>query len=229
MSKILLVDDEPDILEFLKYNLEQEDFEVLTSTNGKDAMKKILLKPDLIILDIMMPEMDGFELYQQIKSDKNFRYIPIIFLTAKSGETNEIKGLDLGASDYIQKPISPKKLIARIKSNLRKSAVVNKKEKSITELNVGPLIIDTDQFMVKINNKKKYFPRKEFQLLYFLASNPGKVMNRDTLLKEIWGNDVFVVDRTIDVHIRKIREKLGKHSEIIETIKGVGYRFKLEQ
>lgn len=229
MSKILLVDDEPDILEFLKYNLEQEDFEVLTSTNGKDALKKILLKPDLIILDIMMPEMDGFELYQQIKSDKNFRYIPIIFLTAKSGETNEIKGLDLGASDYIQKPISPKKLIARIKSNLRKSAVVNKKEKSITELNVGPLIIDTDQFMVKINNKKKYFPRKEFQLLYFLASNPSKVMNRDTLLKEIWGNDVFVVDRTIDVHIRKIREKLGKHSEIIETIKGVGYRFKLEQ
>ncbi len=229
MSKILLVDDEPDILEFLKYNLEQEDFEVVTSTNGKDALKKILLKPDLIILDIMMPEMDGFELYQQIKSDKNFRYIPIIFLTAKSGETNEIKGLDLGASDYIQKPISPKKLIARIKSNLRKSAVVNKKEKSITELNVGPLIIDTDQFMVKINNKKKYFPRKEFQLLYFLASNPGKVMNRDTLLKEIWGNDVFVVDRTIDVHIRKIREKLGKHSEIIETIKGVGYRFKLEQ
>lgn len=229
MSKILLVDDEPDILEFLKYNLEQEDFEVLTSTNGKDALKKILLKPDLIILDIMMPEMDGFELYQQIKSNKNFRYIPIIFLTAKSGETNEIKGLDLGASDYIQKPISPKKLIARIKSNLRKSAVVNKKEKSITELNVGPLIIDTDQFMVKINNKKKYFPRKEFQLLYFLASNPGKVMNRDTLLKEIWGNDVFVVDRTIDVHIRKIREKLGKHSEIIETIKGVGYRFKLEQ
>lgn len=229
MSKILLVDDEPDILEFLKYNLEQEDFEVLTSTNGKDALKKILLKPDLIILDIMMPEMDGFELYQQIKSDKNFRYIPIIFLTAKSGETNEIKGLDLGASDYIQKPISPKKLIARIKSNLRKSAVFNKKEKSITELNVGPLIIDTDQFMVKINNKKKYFPRKEFQLLYFLASNPGKVMNRDTLLKEIWGNDVFVVDRTIDVHIRKIREKLGKHSEIIETIKGVGYRFKLEQ
>lgn len=229
MSKILLVDDEPDILEFLKYNLEQENFEVLTSTNGKDALKKILLKPDLIILDIMMPEMDGFELYQQIKSNKNFRYIPIIFLTAKSGETNEIKGLDLGASDYIQKPISPKKLIARIKSNLRKSAVVNKKEKSITELNVGPLIIDTDQFMVKINNKKKYFPRKEFQLLYFLASNPGKVMNRDTLLKEIWGNDVFVVDRTIDVHIRKIREKLGKHSEIIETIKGVGYRFKLEQ
>ncbi len=118
MSKILLVDDEPDILEFLKYNLEPEDFEVLTSTNGKDALKKILLKPDLIILDIMMPEMDGFELYQQIKSDKNFRYIPIIFLTAKSGETNEIKGLDLGASDYIQKPISPKKLIARIKSTL---------------------------------------------------------------------------------------------------------------
>ncbi len=226
MTKILLVDDEADILEFLKYNLEQENFDVMVSTDGKDALKKISHNPDVIVLDIMMPEMDGFELYEQIKKNEKYRDIPIIFLTAKSGETDEIKGLDLGASDYIQKPISPKKLIARIKSNLRKISVPEIKTEGPKELIIGPLIIDVEQFVVKVDNKKKFFPRKEFQLLHFLASNPGKVMNRETLLKEIWGNDVFVIDRTIDVHIRKVREKLGKHSEIIETIKGVGYRFK---
>jgi two-component system, OmpR family, alkaline phosphatase synthesis response regulator PhoP len=226
MQKILLVDDEVDILEFLKYNLEQDNFEVLVSNNGKDALKKISQNPDLIVLDIMMPEMDGFELYQQIKKNKVYQDIPIIFLTAKSGETDEIKGLDLGASDYIQKPISPKKLIARIKSNLRKTSQDDKKAKSIEILKIGPLAIDVDKFVVKVDSKEKFFPRKEFQLLHFLAQNPGKVINRDTLLKEIWGNDVYVIDRTIDVHIRKIREKLGKHSELIETIKGVGYRFK---
>jgi two-component system alkaline phosphatase synthesis response regulator PhoP len=226
MKKILLVDDEVDILEFLKYNLEQDNFEVLISTNGKDALKKISQNPDLIVLDIMMPEMDGFEIYQQIKKNKEYQDIPIIFLTAKSGETDEIKGLDLGASDYIQKPISPKKIIARIKSNLRKASQTDKKVKESGELIIGPLVIDVDKFVVKVDSKQKFFPRKEFQLLYFLAHNPGKVINRETLLKEIWGNDVYVIDRTIDVHIRKIREKLGKHSELIETIKGVGYRFK---
>jgi len=226
MKKILLVDDEVDILEFLKYNLEQEGFEVLVSTNGKDALKKILQNPDLIVLDIMMPGMDGFELYQQIKSNKSSQDIPIIFLTAKSGETDEIKGLDLGASDYIQKPISPKKLIARIKSNLRKSPALEKKSKEAENLKIGPLEINIEKFAIKVDNKLKFFPRKEFQLLYFLASNPGKVMKRETILKEIWGNDVYVIDRTIDVHIRKVREKLDKHSGIIETIKGVGYRFK---
>lgn len=226
MKKILLVDDEVDILEFLKYNLEQEKFEVLVSSNGKDALKNIEQNPDLIVLDIMMPEMDGFELYQKIKNEKKYQHIPIIFLTAKSGETDEIKGLDLGASDYIQKPVSPKKLIARIKSNLRKSSLDESKPKVERLIKIGPLEIDVEKFSVKIENKNKFFPRKEFQLLHYLASNPGKVMKRETLLKEIWGNDVYVIDRTIDVHIRKVREKLGKHSEIIETIKGVGYRFK---
>jgi len=228
MKKILLVDDEEDILEFLKYNLEQENFEVLASTNGKDALKKISQKPDLIVLDIMMPEMDGFELYELIQKDKKSQDIPIIFLTAKSGETDEIKGLNLGASDYIQKPISPKKLIARIRSNLRKLSADGKKKQE-PELKIGPLAIDVDKFIVKIEGKQKFFPRKEFQLLHYLASNPGKVLNRDTLLKEIWGNDVYVIDRTIDVHIRKIREKLGKHSKLVETIKGIGYRFKSPQ
>ncbi len=226
MNKILLVDDEVDILEFLKYNLELENFEVMVSSNGKDALKKISQNPDLIVLDIMMPEMDGFELYQKIKSEKHSQDIPIIFLTAKSGETDEIKGLNLGASDYIQKPISPKKLVARIKSNLRKSVQAESKSKQVENVKIGPIEIDVEKFVVKIDNKNIFFPRKEFQLLHFLASNPGKVMKRETLLKEIWGNDVFVIDRTIDVHIRKVREKLGKHSEIIETIKGVGYRFK---
>ncbi|MGB5286966.1 MAG: response regulator transcription factor [Ignavibacteriaceae bacterium] len=226
MKKILLVDDEEDILEFLKYNLEQENFEVLLSSNGKDALKKISQNPDLIVLDVMMPEIDGFELYELIKNNKESQDIPVIFLTAKSGETDEIKGLNLGASDYIQKPISPKKLIARIKSNLRKISANEKKLQAPVEVKIGPLIIDVEKFVVKIDGKQKFFPRKEFQLLYFLASNPGKVLNRETLLKEIWGNDVFVIDRTIDVHIRKIREKLGKNSELIETVKGIGYRFK---
>ena len=139
MKKILLIDDEVDILEFLKYNLEQNNFEVLVSNNGKDALKKIEQNPDLIVLDIMMPEMDGFELYHQIKKNKVYQDIPIIFLTAKSGETDEIKGLDLGASDYIQKPISPKKLIARIKSNLRKSDQTEKKTKEFKNLKIGTL------------------------------------------------------------------------------------------
>jgi len=226
MKKILLVDDEEDILEFLKYNLEKENFEVLVSTNGKDALKKIDQHPDLIVLDIMMPEMDGFELYELIKQNKEFESIPIIFLTAKSGETDEIKGLNLGASDYVQKPISPKKLIARIKLNLRKSASSDKKVKVAEEVKIGPLVIDVEKFVVKIDGKQKFFPRKEFQLLHYLASNPGKVLNRETLLKDIWGNDVYVIDRTIDVHIRKVREKLGKYSELIETVKGIGYKFK---
>jgi len=226
MKKILLVDDEEDILEFLKYNLEQENFEVLVSSNGNDALINVSQNPDLIVLDIMMPEMDGFELYEKIKGDIKFQNIPIIFLTAKAGETDEIKGLNLGASDYIQKPVSPKKLVARIKSNLRKTSFSENKVQIEKQLKIGPLEIDVEKFTVKIDNKIKFFPRKEFQLLHFLASNPGKVMKRETLLKEIWGNDVYVIDRTIDVHIRKVREKLGNHSEIIETIKGVGYKFR---
>jgi two-component system alkaline phosphatase synthesis response regulator PhoP len=226
MKKILLVDDEPDIIEFLKYNLEKEGFDILVSHNGEDALRKVSKFPDLIILDIMMPEMDGFEVYNKIKKNEDYTDIPIIFLTAKSGETDEIKGLDIGASDYIQKPISPKKLIARVKSNLRKSSKLQKNFAPKKELRIGPLIINSEKYVVTIDNKQKFFPRKEFHLLEYLASNPGKVFNRETLLKDVWGGDVYVVDRTIDVHIRKIREKLGKHSDLIETIKGIGYRFK---
>ena len=173
-----------------------------------------------------MRHLDGFEVFKKIREKEDFKEVPIIFLTAKSGETDEILGLELGASDYIQKPISPKKLIARVNSNLRKTTVEKRSSEEKMQLAIGPLLIDKEKFIVHIENSETIFPRKEFMLLFFLASNPGRVYSRTELLKEIWGDDVFVVDRTVDVHIRKIREKLGEHFNLIETIKGVGYKFK---
>jgi two-component system alkaline phosphatase synthesis response regulator PhoP len=225
MKKILLVDDEKDIVEFLNYNLKQEGFDVITAYDGIETLTKIKENPDLIILDIMMPKMDGFEVYRKIRGINGFENTPIIFLTAKSGEVDEIRGLELGASDYIQKPISPRKLIARVKANLRtqgKSDIITAPKK----VKIGPLQIDKDKYEITIDGKIKIFPRKEFEVLYYLANNPGRVFNREVLLKDVWGPDVYVVDRTIDVHIRKIREKLGSYSNLIETVKGVGYRFK---
>ena len=225
MAKILLVDDEPDIIEFLKYNLEQNGYDVIVGHNGLQALKKLSENPELIILDIMMPHLDGYEVYNKIRENKNFTDVPIIFLTAKSGETDEIKGLELGASDFIQKPISPKKLIARVKLNLRKNKI-DLTGNDVNKLEIGPLVIDKEKYVVNIDNVETILPRKEFNLLFFLANNPDRVFSRDILLKEVWGDDVYVVDRTVDVHIRKIREKLGKHAYLIETIKGVGYKFK---
>ncbi len=225
-TKILLVDDEPDIIEFLQYNLKLEDFDVISANDGIEALSKISENPDLIILDIMMPKLDGYEVCKRIRAFPGFENTPVIFLTAKAGEVNEIKGLELGANDYIQKPISPKKLIARVKSNLRKRENEPAEKKSVSKIKIGPLVIDKDQFTVHLDGKEKIFPRKEFEVLFFLAHNPGKVFSREALLKEVWGTGVYVVDRTVDVHIRKIREKLDKHSDMIETIKGVGYRFK---
>ena len=225
MTKILLVDDEPDIVEFLKYNLEQNGYDVIVGHDGLQALKKHSENPDLIILDIMMPHLDGYEVYNKIRENKNFKDVPIIFLTAKSGETDEIKSLELGASDFIQKPISPKKLIARVKLNLRKNKV-DLTGNDLLKLEIGPLVIDKEKYVVNIDNVETIFPRKEFNLLFFLANNPDRVFSRDILLKEVWGDDVYVVDRTVDVHIRKIREKLGKHAYLIDTIKGVGYKFK---
>ena len=226
MSKILLVDDEPDILEFLKYNLEANGLEVIVGNNGLEALNKLSENPDLIILDIMMPHLDGYEVYKKIREREDFKDVPIIFLTAKSEETDEIKGLELGASDYIQKPISPKKLIARVNSNLRKTRINRYGSDELMQLKIGPLLINKEKYLVNIDGAETFFPRKEFILLYFLAGNLGKVCSRYVLLKEVWGKGVFVVDRTVDVHIRKIRERLGKHFYLIETIKGVGYKFK---
>jgi two-component system alkaline phosphatase synthesis response regulator PhoP len=224
--KILLVDDEKDIVEFLEYNLIQEGFEVVSAFDGKEALEKLKSKPDLIILDVLMPKMDGYETCEKIRKIKEFKNTPIIFLTAKSAEVDEIKGLNLGADDFIRKPISPKKLIARVKSNLRKSELLPLEPAKIKEIKIGPLLIDKEKYTVLLDGKNVVFPRKEFEILSFLAANPGKVYHRDKILADVWGTDIFVVERTVDVHIRKIREKLGKYSDLIETLKGVGYRFK---
>ncbi len=225
-TKILLVDDEKDIVEFLEYNLKQEGFEVITAYDGDEALKKLSEKPDLVLLDIMMPKLDGYEVCRRIRAKQEFATTPIVFLTAKSAEKDEILGLELGASDFIQKPISPKKLIARVKSNLRKTeaSAANKTEPS--KITIGPLVIDRHTYTVQVDGEERIFPRKEFEVLYFLANNPGRVFSRENLLKDIWGADVFVVDRTVDVHVRKIREKLENYSDLIETVKGVGYKFK---
>jgi two-component system alkaline phosphatase synthesis response regulator PhoP len=224
-TKILLVDDEKDIIEFLQYNLEEEGFEVICAYDGEEALEKISNKPDLIILDVMMPKLDGYEVCKFIRKKKGYENIPVIFLTAKSGEIEEIKGLELGANDFIQKPISPKKLIARVKANLRKYEPTGGL-KNTGILKIGPLEIDRDKYIVILNGKELIFPRKEFEILNYLASHPDKVFNRETILRDVWGTDIFVVERTIDVHIRKIREKFGMLEDMIETIKGVGYKFK---
>ena len=225
-TKILLVDDEKDIVEFLQYNLEQEGFNVITAYDGKEALEKMSQKPDLLILDVMMPRMNGYEVCEKLRGTDEYKNIPIVFLTAKSSEIDEVHGLNIGANDFIQKPISPKKLIARVKSNLRKIETNQNELSQNQEITIGPLVINKEKYTVTLKGKHIVLPKKEFEILTYLASNPGRVFHRDKILSDIWGSDVFVVERTIDVHIRKIREKLGTFSELIETIKGVGYRFK---
>jgi two-component system, OmpR family, alkaline phosphatase synthesis response regulator PhoP len=226
--KVLVVDDEKDIVDLLKYNLEKErDFEVITALNGREAIEQALEnKPNLILLDIMMPEMNGFEVCKKLKNTPTTSNIPILFLTAKENEIDEIIGLELGADDYIQKPVSPRKVIARVKSVLRR--VYSESDKTIKtdeHIKFKSLEVDTISHIVKIDDEEVFFPKKEFQLLHFLLSNRGKVLSREILLNQIWGENIYVVDRTIDVHVAKVREKLGEYADYIETIKGLGYRF----
>jgi len=226
--KILVVDDEKDIVDLLKYNLEKEnDFEVLTAVNGKEAIQQAVEnKPDLVLLDIMMPEMNGFDVCRKLKNSPITNNVPVIFLTAKENEIDEIIGLELGADDYIQKPISPRKVIARVKSVLRRVySESNKLIKTDEHIKFKSLEVDTISHIVKIDEEEVFFPKKEFQLLHFLLSNKGKVLSREVLLNQIWGENIYVVDRTIDVHVAKVREKLGEYADYIETIKGLGYRF----
>lgn len=224
-SKILLVDDERDIVEFLQYNLIQEGFEVITAYDGLEALEKMNEKPDLVILDVMMPKLDGYEVCSRIREMKGFETLPVLFLTAKSSEMDEIFGLNIGADDFIQKPVAPMKIIARIKSNLRKKDGNNfGNEQKI--IRIGPIEINREKYKITVDDEIVIFPKKEFEILSYLASQPGKVFPREKILGDVWGNDVYVVERTIDVHVRKIREKLGNHAHLIETIKGVGYRFK---
>jgi two-component system alkaline phosphatase synthesis response regulator PhoP len=218
--KILVVDDEIDILEFIQYNLRKEGYEVHLAHNGQEAIdvsKKV--KPDLILLDVMMPVMDGIEACKQIKSNSDLEKIFVVFLTARAEEYSEIAGFNAGADDYISKPIKPRVLLSRI------SAILRRKGKEIVESKIvaGDITIDRETFLVYKNGAKIQLARKEFELLYLLAGKPGKVFTRDFILEKVWGDEVLVVDRTIDVHIRKLREKIG--DEYIGTVKGVGYKF----
>lgn len=225
---ILVVDDEEDIVELIGYNLKKEGFNVLTAADGVQGVAKTRqYRPDAIVLDIMMPEMDGFEACRALRADPDTATIPVIFLTAKSGEIDEILGLELGADDYIQKPISPRLLVARVKSQLRRAAQKIKTEtiKAPEILQVEALEINRQNYTVRIDNVETFFPKKEFELLAFLAANRGKVFDREVLLRRIWGESIHVIDRTVDVHISKIRDKLGKYGHYIDTVKGVGYRF----
>lgn len=221
-STILIVDDERDILDLIEYNLKKEGFVVETAEDGEEGIKKTRqLKPDLVLLDIMMPKMDGLEVIGLMRQDPELKDIPVIFLTARSDEKTEVKGLDRGADDFLTKPISTTKLVSRIKAVLRRYAEEEAEEQVITR---HDLTIDRERYIVTRNGVEHHLPKKEFELLYFLASRKGKVLDRQTLLNEVWGNNIYVIDRTIDVHVRKIREKLGDN--YIETVKGVGYRFK---
>ena len=216
--KILLVDDEPDILEILSYPLKNEGFQVHTANNGLEAIKLAKdIQPHLIVLDVMMPEMDGIEACEIIRKDPKISNTLITFLSARGEDYSKIAGLNAGADDYITKPIKPKVLVSKVKSLLRRISL--KKSDLIETRN---LIIDRSGYKVIINNKDIFLPRKEFELLFLLASEPGKVFKRNLIMDSVWGKDVVVGDRTIDVHMRKLREKIGDH--YFKTVKGVGYK-----
>lgn len=221
-KQILIADDEPDILEIIRYNLEKEGYEVLTAKDGNEAIDKAKeFYPDLIILDIMMPRKNGVEVCQILRTQPSFQDTLIIFLTAMSDESSQIKGLETGADDYISKPISPKVLVSRVNALFRR---VTNKEAGKT-LQIGNIGIDPVKFIVTIDDKEVVLAKKEFELIYLLASKPGRVFLRNEILTQVWGNEVIVGDRTIDVHVRKVRQKLG--IDCITTVKGVGYKFEI--
>ncbi len=219
--KILLVDDEPDILEIVGYNLSTEGYQISTAKNGVEAVKKAKKeKPQLIILDVMMPEMDGIEACEQIRKLPDQEKTIITFLTARGEDYSQVAGFDAGADDYITKPIKPKVLVSKVKALLRR---LKEDEESSNIISIGKLVINRDEYKVLLNGNEIILPRKEFELLSLLASKPGRVFKRDEILDKVWGNEVVVGGRTIDVHIRKLREKIGDES--FKTVKGVGYKF----
>ncbi|MER3465063.1 MAG: DNA-binding response regulator [Chitinophagaceae bacterium] len=220
-AKVLIADDEPDILEILKYNLIKEGYEVVTAKDGDEAIEKAKATlPDLIVLDIMMPKKSGVEACEIIRAQPQLKDSIIMFLTALSDEATQIKGLTMGADDYITKPVSPNVFISKVQSLLRR---MKKQETSVIKLD--RLTIDPERFVVELDGQEIMLAKKEFELLYLLASKPSRVFLRNEILSQVWGNDVIVGDRTIDVHIRKIRQKLG--IDCITTVKGVGYKFEL--
>ncbi len=222
--KILLVDDEPDILEIVGYNLSQEGYKILKASNGREAVelaKKEL--PNLIILDVMMPEMDGVEACEQIRKIPKLEQVIITFLTARSEDYSQVAGFEAGADDYITKPIKPKLLVSKVKALLRR--LKDSEAQDSKTLIVGSIEINREEYKIVHHDKEIVLPRKEFELFYLLASKPGKVFNREEILEKVWGNEVIVGGRTIDVHIRKLREKIGE--DYFKTLKGVGYKFEV--
>lgn len=221
-SSLLLVDDERDILDMLQYNLEQEGYKVYTADNGIDGLalaRKV--NPDLMILDIMMPGMDGVELCQKIRKDDGLKDSVVAFLTARDEDYSQIAGFEAGADDYIAKPVKPRVLVSRVKALLKRSSAAPKTD---SRLEHNGIVVDLDKVSVTHNNSELHLPKKEFELLTLLISKPGKVFKRTEIYDSVWGRDQYVGDRTIDVHIRKLREKLG--NELIQTVKGVGYKFR---
>jgi len=220
--KILVVDDDPDIIEIISYNLKKENYKVFSCYNGTDSIKIAEKeKPDLIILDVMMPGMDGIQVCEKLRSKNKFNNTIIMFLSARGEDFTHIAAYDAGADDFVNKPLKPRLLISKVRSLLRRTNKIN--NFSSMKLNFKGLIIDKEEYTVKIKGEKLILPRKEFELLFMLSSNTGKVIKREEIMNQIWGEDVIVGDRTIDVHIRKLRKKIG--SNFIKTIKGIGYKF----
>jgi len=221
MIKILVVDDDPDIIEILRYNLSLAGYQVKSAFNGKEAVKKAkLFLPEIILLDIMMPEMDGIEACTQIKSLPSLKKTMIIFLSARSEDFTQIAAFDAGGDDYISKPVKPKILLRKIRSVVKR---IHSSVNENTRIELGNIVIDRNEYLVKIDNNNIKLPRKEFELFFLLASKPRKVFTRDEIMTKVWGINVVVGDRTIDVHIRKLREKIGDLR--FKTVKGVGYKF----
>ncbi len=218
MLRILIVDDEADIRQILAYNLQKEGYEVFEASTGEEGIRVTKeVRPDLIILDVMMPEMDGIEVCERLRKTPGFEHVLICFLTARNEDYSQIAGLDAGADDYVAKPVKPKVLISRINALLRRKGVIT------TLTNEHRIVINREKYVVEVNGSTIHLPRKEFELLALLASKPDSVFERDVILSSVWGSDIVVGDRTIDVHIRKLREKIGV--EHIITVKGIGYKF----
>jgi two-component system alkaline phosphatase synthesis response regulator PhoP len=223
--KILLVDDEPDILEIVSYNLANEGYQIFTASNGIEAVKKSKeIQPHLILLDVMMPQMDGIEACAKIRENDNLKEVIIAFFTARGEDYSQLAGFDAGADDYITKPVKPKVLVSKVNSLLRRLRKGN--SEIINVIKIGNIIINRDEYFVQKDKNKIILPRKEFELMALLASKPGKVFKREDILEKVWGNDVIVGGRTIDVHIRKLREKIG--DDYFKTVKGVGYKFTIQ-
>ena len=219
--KILLVDDEPDVIEIIRYNLDQEGYKLYTASDGKEALKKAKKNiPHLIIMDVMMPKMDGIEACEQLRNDVSFNDTIIMFLTARGEDYSYVAAFEAGADDYVTKPIKPKVIVSKVKALLRR---LKNEEQTQEKIQIGKLIIDREQYEVTHMDKSFSMPRKEFELLYLLASKPDKVIKREKIMEIVWGSEVVVGDRTIDVHIRKLREKIG--DKYFKTVKGVGYKF----